>query len=242
MKRTIFTLIVGLLFLSTVCANAQDVIVKKDNSTILCKVTKISSTEIEYNKWSKLDGPTYIISVSEVVRINYSDGTYDDFQAVDEINQNNFPKYGKGVLKVKNGSKLTLDGTKLTQEEIKDLLGEKYYSDYQTGKKFLNASGTLEVFFVLTGIPAFYFIAGGIGDRNASALSIGIVLACISIPCGVLYGVFDGVGNRRINEVVNDYNQHNNNYSLNLSPSVIRCNTPQLQNNYGLGLTLSLNF
>lgn len=241
MKRKIFTFVMGLLILSTVCANAQDVIVKKDNSTILCKVTKISSTEIEYNKWSKLDGPTYIISVSEVVRINYNDDTYDDFQAVNEINHN-YPKYGKGVLRVKNGSKLTLDGTKLAQEEIKDLLGDNYYGDYQTGKRFLNAAGTMEVLFILTGIPAFYFIAGGIGDRNASALSTGILFACVSIPCGVLFGVFDGVGNRRINEVVNDYNKHNDYYSLNLSPSVIRCSTPQSQNNYGLGLTLSLNF
>ena len=241
MNRIVITLVLGLLLLSTVCANAQDVIVKKDNSTILCKVTKISSTEIEYNKWSKLDGPTYIISVSEVVRINYNDGTYDDFQAVNEINHN-YPKYGKGVLRVKNGSKLILDGTKLTQEEIKDLLGDNYYGDYQTGKRFLNAAGTMEVLFILTGIPAFYFIAGGIGDRNASALSTGILFACISIPCGVLFGVFNGVGNRRINEVVNDYNKHNDNYSLNLSPSLISCNTPQAQNNYGLGLTLSLNF
>ena len=76
MKKIVFVLILVLL---ACCVKAQDVIVKKDNSTILSKVTKISSTEIEYKKWSNLDGPIYIVPVSEILRINYENGEYDEF-------------------------------------------------------------------------------------------------------------------------------------------------------------------
>lgn len=76
MKKLVFGLI---LVLSACCVKAQDVIVKKDNSTILSKVTKVSQIEIEYKKWSNLDGPIYIVPISEVLRINYENGEYDEF-------------------------------------------------------------------------------------------------------------------------------------------------------------------
>ena len=44
--------------------SAQDVIVKKDGSTILSKVMEVGSTEVKYKKYSNLDGPLYTISKS----------------------------------------------------------------------------------------------------------------------------------------------------------------------------------
>ena len=63
----------------TVTAVSQDVILKKDNTTILSKVLEVTSTEIKYKKWSNQDGPTYSISRSEVVSINYQNGDVDRF-------------------------------------------------------------------------------------------------------------------------------------------------------------------
>lgn len=60
-------------------APAQDVIVKKDGSTILSKVTKVGTSEIEYKKWSNQDGPAYSIAVSDVMTINYQNGEKDTF-------------------------------------------------------------------------------------------------------------------------------------------------------------------
>jgi hypothetical protein len=54
--------------------------------------------------------------------------------------------------------------------------------------------------------------------------------------------VLSGAGKGRMNWVADEFNKQHQDYSVNLSPSLIRCNTPQSQNNYGLGLTLSLNF
>ena len=60
---------------------AQDVIVKKDGSTIMSKVVKIGSSEVEYKKWSNQDGPLYTVPVSELLSINYQNGDKETFDA-----------------------------------------------------------------------------------------------------------------------------------------------------------------
>ena len=60
-------------------AVSQDVILKKDNTTVLSKVLEVTSTEIKYKKWSNQDGPTYSISRSEVTSINYQNGDVEKF-------------------------------------------------------------------------------------------------------------------------------------------------------------------
>ena len=58
-----------LLLLSATSAFAQDVIVKKDGSTILSKVLKITANEVEYKKYSNQNGPTYTIAKAEIMRV-----------------------------------------------------------------------------------------------------------------------------------------------------------------------------
>lgn len=53
---------------------AQDVIVKKDGSTIICRVVELTSSEIVYKKWSDLGGPNYVMDRSLVSAINYQNG------------------------------------------------------------------------------------------------------------------------------------------------------------------------
>ena len=60
-------------------AMAQDVIVKKDGSTILSKVLEVTSSEVKYKKFSNQEGPTYTIEVSELQAINYQNGEKDSF-------------------------------------------------------------------------------------------------------------------------------------------------------------------
>ena len=72
------------LFLSffPLCIFAQDVIVKKDGSTILAKVNKVGTKEIEYKKWNNLNGPIYTIPVVDLLSINYQNGEKDTFSNV----------------------------------------------------------------------------------------------------------------------------------------------------------------
>ena len=67
------SLLIVLLCVSFVTI-AQDVIVKKDGSTIQSKVMEINETEIKYKKWSNQDGPLYSIKSNEVYSISFQNG------------------------------------------------------------------------------------------------------------------------------------------------------------------------
>ena len=80
----------GLLVLLaiSVCTNAQDVIVKKDGSTILSKVLEVTPNIIKYKKQSNLDGPTYTMNLSDVLSVNYANGEKEIFnEALQTSNQ-----------------------------------------------------------------------------------------------------------------------------------------------------------
>lgn len=67
-------LLVMLLLLCSVSVSAQDVIVKKDGSTIVCRVVEVTTTEITYKKWSDLNGSNYVMDKSLASAINYESG------------------------------------------------------------------------------------------------------------------------------------------------------------------------
>lgn len=66
-----------LVFLFLLCSTsmfAQDVIVKKDGSTIVCRVVELTSSEIVYKKWSDLNGSNYVMNRTDASAINYENG------------------------------------------------------------------------------------------------------------------------------------------------------------------------
>lgn len=67
-------LILVLLLLCTVSVSAQDVIVKKDGSTIVCRVVELTESEIVYKKWGNLNGSSYVMERSAASAINYQNG------------------------------------------------------------------------------------------------------------------------------------------------------------------------
>ena len=72
-------LIVGLLFFPWQRVFAQDIIVKRDGTTIMSKVVEVGTSEVKYKKWSNKNGPIYIIGKSELMAINYENGEKDSF-------------------------------------------------------------------------------------------------------------------------------------------------------------------
>lgn len=68
-----------MLAFGALSAFAQDVIVKTDGSTILCKIIGVNKTEVIYAKWSDVNGPQYIMDRTLVSNINYQDGRQDKF-------------------------------------------------------------------------------------------------------------------------------------------------------------------
>ena len=78
MKKTV---LLSLLAANFCGVYAQDVIVKKDGSTILAKVLTIGETEVEYKKFNRQDGPTYKISVDKLLSINHESDDKETFEA-----------------------------------------------------------------------------------------------------------------------------------------------------------------
>lgn len=86
MKKVLFLL----MLLCPMIASAQDVIVKKDGSTILSKVLEIKTADIKYKKFSNISGPTYTIDKSDILSINYENGETETFTST-TANQNITP-------------------------------------------------------------------------------------------------------------------------------------------------------
>ena len=78
MKKVLILLIAMIVALG---AMAQDVIVKKDGSTVLCKVLEVNNGEVIYKKWNDLNGANYIMDRSMISNINYQDGRQDQLNA-----------------------------------------------------------------------------------------------------------------------------------------------------------------
>lgn len=66
-----------LCLLFAVCSlscNAQDVIVKKDGSTVVCRIVERTATEAVYQKWNASNNYNYVMNLSDIKVINYQDG------------------------------------------------------------------------------------------------------------------------------------------------------------------------
>lgn len=230
MKRVIITLVLGLLILVPIYVNAQDVIVKSDNTTIQSKITKVSDTEVEYKKWSNLDGPTYTIKKSEISSITYENGETE-----------NFVTNPKSIME-RDGNSLMLDGRLLSDEEVRSLVGEENYKTFLSARRQINAGRVFTVLFVGTTIAAFYLVFDGSLKNDGGRILSGYGMAALADINLALLIVNKVAGKSRMNWVAREYNNKQNNYTLNISPSIIKYKTPQTSDNYALGITLKMNF
>lgn len=266
--KTFKLLLIAILLITTGIAKAQDVIVKKDNSTILSKVTRISETEIEYKKWSNLDGPTYTLNIAEIVSINYQNGEIEYFsnkpesptnnqvttdQQSETINQKtDVPNNG---LMKRSGKYLTLDGRVLSDNEVLELVGYENYKTYLDARRqYSVGKSMLTVYIIIQGIYVSTILINMITDTMADSKLDGYDIAQTILIGGAIDAVISlvtipimcfnlGPGKRRLDWVANEYNkQHYNSMSFTVAPSLLKCEMPQLQNNYGLGLTFSMKF
>lgn len=229
-------------------ALAQDVIVKSDNSTILSKVIEVNPTEIKYKKWNNQDGPTYSILRQEISSINYQNGEVEYFSNPTEEpsviyrpqqNQTSFSGYmdDEGT-----GGKLRINGRVLTDAEVRTLVSPQNYELYLKAKR-QNVTGT--VFYIIgcasLGVGSTLLLVADKGDYTIlAAAGVAAGLSLITLPIGA---IVSGSGGAKMKRIAKEYNQKNGKYySYNIAPSIMRCEKSQSQINYGLGLTLSMNF
>ena len=69
-----FFLLCLLFAVCSLSGNAQDVIVKKDGSTVVCRIVELTATEAVYQKWNASNNYNYVMNLSDINIINYQDG------------------------------------------------------------------------------------------------------------------------------------------------------------------------
>jgi hypothetical protein len=85
MKTTVVLIIA---FLFSIRLLSQDTLYTKEGKVISGKVIEITQNDIKFKKSSNLDGPLYVISKSEVVVIEYKNGSKDVFTNPSDSNNN----------------------------------------------------------------------------------------------------------------------------------------------------------
>jgi hypothetical protein len=83
MPLGIFCLLLSLCVGAGRVAIAQDIITRTDGVTIEASILQISTTQIEYKKFNQPEGPVYLISLSDVHRVEGADGIKRTFAPAD---------------------------------------------------------------------------------------------------------------------------------------------------------------
>ncbi len=172
-------LLVLFFVLCPMIATAQDKIVKKDGSTVLCRVEKVSDTEVTFKKWEDLKGPSYIMDKSLVSAINYEDGRKDPFgEVTSPYTPNN---QIDGVRTLNDRALLKLDAeTDKAYKKVKQLKTWGWI-----GGGVLAATGIALVAAGIAGSDGFlveHSQAGlGAGGAVCFALGVGVTTTCLVI-------------------------------------------------------------
>ena len=74
-----------MLFLCSMSVWAQDVIVWRDGSTVVCRVLEVTKTEVIYKKWSDQQGSNYIVNQKDLTAIHHENGTKTPFDAAPAV-------------------------------------------------------------------------------------------------------------------------------------------------------------
>jgi hypothetical protein len=245
MKKCI--LIITMVLITTMTF-AQDVIVKKDGSTILSSVKEIGSTEIKYKKWSNQDGPMYTIRISDVIRINFENGAVESFaeealsSVVSDKPSSDLPTFTDGELVLGAKNQVYKNKQKVSDEELRLLLGREWYEDYVSARRTDNAGTTVFGIGLLGGIAGGLALGIGLGLHEPIPTTIGAVVLGIAVPCFIV-GLAIPDRRRDILDEYNLYNKSNKPTSavkLQIAPSITGCS--YAQDKVGLGMTVAINF
>ncbi|MBQ7439854.1 MAG: hypothetical protein IJV28_07820 [Paludibacteraceae bacterium] len=112
--------LVLLMLLCSTIAFAQDVIVKKDGSTVVCRVVELTSSEIVYKKWSDLNGSNYVMNRTDASAINYENGKKVNLSETTNLYQPH--NQNDGVQQYNDRALLAIDkATFYTPQSVKNL-------------------------------------------------------------------------------------------------------------------------
>lgn len=235
MKTKIFRRLILMAFFvvfSAAAGFAQDVIVMKDGSTVLAKVLKITKTEVTYKKYNNLQGPEYTMSISDIVSINYENGTKEDFNPV--VSQT----------EVQSSTDIFTTDVKTSDLELLKAYNQSIYSDYPAKIKKRKLIGWIGGgVLVAAGAVIIYL---GLSDYEDTIAYLGYAM----VGVGVGWCVGWNIAANKLNKELNSYTQvplfeqdvfTGKNSKLVAGVDALRVGKMN-HNTYGVGLNLKYNF
>lgn len=187
---------------------AQDVIVKKDGITILSKVLEVNEANLKYKKFKNPQGPTYSISLSEIMSVNYENGEKDTFEKINNPIKDSSNQMTSTKLIEKSADERNQELISIYNRNYKLNSKEKKKDDYAKGcvlvfgmkSNSIISNEDLEMKFVRTNYEDRYFIYN-INIKNKTDRTIYIDKGnCFRIgKTGDVYCYFDNTEQTTVN-------------------------------------------
>lgn len=214
---------------------AQDTIVTNQSEFIPSVIQEITEEYVSYRTFDNQTGPLYKISIGNIIKIKFKNGTEKIFNAQAQraaekyAGKKSAPRTdvtsmlpSSSTLEIK-GKKVFLNNQRVAKEDIESVLGYDVYHDTYLGAC---KQKTVANFFFFIGLPlagAGIAIAASseedeYGDMDSNYYT-GILLAAAGgtlIDLAIPFGI---IGNRRLSWIEDNYNSTHskrNTYSLNV--------------------------
>jgi hypothetical protein len=160
---------------------AQDIIYTVNGKKILGKVLEVNIVDVKYKDYSNLTGPTYVISKSEIILINFSNGTSEILNSNPETlepkKENSLSTNQKALITKKetlpnlyymNNNLLSINALALANGDVtliydRELFNSKMSVSFLGGYNFNSRMGALNSFIAETKDKAKKNYDAGIG-------------------------------------------------------------------------------
>lgn len=217
-----------MLFLCSMSVWAQDVIVKKDGSTVVCRIVEVTKTEVIYKKWSDQQGQNYTVNQKDLTAIHHENGTKTTFNAAPAAPTETAP---------------SADAQPMTDAELLKMAGFDTTKMTRRAKRLKMAGWIAGGVMLAASIPmiALSFDGGGIPESRTPLYCCGVV----AFTGGVVTGAACLVRAKKINRTLyavssaSLYQQEfrlNNDTTLTPSFDLLKDNTRR-NTTFGIGLT-----
>ena len=238
MKKTLLVLLT--LLCSVMMAQAQDVIVKKDGSTIVCRVVETTNSSVFYQAWSNPNGPIQIVKMTEVANINYEKGKQEQVQPV---KNNQYIPYNQntGAAQYNDNALIAIHNVQQVPEMLKKANKYKWIG--------IIGGGTLTVAGLVLGILSEKNLGSSDGQKNyVSLIDHWYGPTLIGVGAGAIFsGVFLWKSNqiKKKAEEISRYSLFENEFNFNngtsLSAGIDLIKDKQFKTNT-VGIGLRYNF
>ena len=168
--KKVFTVII-LVLSAAIAAKAQDVITTTSGERISSKVTEITPDSVKYKRIDNPNGPVYVINKSEVISIQYENGTEEVFNEPAPVT---FNKPDTEPVIPPSAEQRYREPSDVRYRDIADYYDTRYYRD-RPGDPYIPA---------LSGVASFFL--PGLGQFIDGEWSRGLGLIAANIGFGLL--------------------------------------------------------